>query len=798
MLNHYLKYTIRNFRSNRLIFVGSVFTVFLSALCISLLFTYIYNELSMDNFHKREKDIYLLTIQQSPESQLEAIDASLFFNFNFKDYPEVENLTTIKKYKKGEIVFKYGETSISPEGIVADSTLLDVFDFALKVGDKNTVLHDPDAVIFTDRFAKKLFGDENPVGKVVEMKERVQKNYTVKGIVETPPANSSITFDFILPEHSNQFSRSGGNFILTNQQFNPTEFAEKIKNIGQTHEQFKDSRMNVLSLDDVYFNNAGANFKGIFSKFGNKKNIQVLYGIIAVIFIISLLNFSNLQIIGINSSIKNIGINKISGAGKKHIFYQKITEMGVLILFSAFLISIAFYVVLPHFNKIMGVELLPKTGQIVLINIFILIILVASAMIYPAFVFFRISVANSLKNQIFSANKLAGRNIVAIVQFSLSLVLLSASIVVVKQLNLMLDHDLGFSSKNIICTNFFHTPSYNGSLEDYKKQNEKLKKDFQYINNELAGNSSVKNFSQGQSPINPFQMPWKLEGSGQEFSSANVLSVTPEYLQILGLKLKDGRFFEKEKDSSRGEQVVINEAAKKYFKIDDISKTRILNKYWSTPNTSYGAGYEIIGVVNDFNSEHLSVKPKPLLMVYFFDYDANFLIQFEDGATQAGIQFVQQLFNEVNPGETFEYTFLSDDISAMYEKEKRLSKIYILFTIIAYAISAVGLFAISLYDTRRRTKEIGVRKVNGAKISEILALLNKDFIKWVLIAIVIATPVSYYAMNKWLENFAYKTTLSWWIFALAGLLALGIALLTVSWQSWRAATRNPVEALRYE
>ena len=187
-----------------------------------------------------------------------------------------------------------------------------------------------------------------------------------------------------------------------------------------------------------------------------------------------------------------------------------------------------------------------------------------------------------------------------------------------------------------------------------------------------------------------------------------------------------------------------------------------------------------------------------MYLYYMNDIFSNFLIEFEPEAIQAGLQFAEQLFNEVNPGETFQYTFLSDEVEALYQKEKRLSQIYIIFTIIAFLISATGLFAISLYDTRKRTKEIGIRKVNGAKVSEILAMLNKDFLKWVVIAFVIAIPFAYYAMNKWLENFAYKTGLSWWIFALAGLLTLGIALITVSWQSWRAATRNPVEALRYE
>jgi len=747
----------------------------------------------MDNFHKREKDIYLLTVQQSPESQIEAIEANLFFGFNFKDYPELETLTTVKKYKKGEIRFVYNETLLSPAGIVADSTFFEVFDFKLKLGDEKTILHDADAVVLTENLAHKLFGDEDPLGKMVKVAERNEKIYTVKGIIETPPSNSSITFDFVLPDHSEQFSRSGGNFILANSSFDKKLFVEKIKDLGHKHNQFTDSRLDVMALDDVYFSGSGADFNGLFSKFGDKKSLNILFVIIAVIFIITMLNFSNLQIISINSSIKNIGINKISGAGKKHIFYQKITELFILVVFSAILISVAFIFTLPYFNKITGVGLSPQIGQIFLLNMAVLALLVFSAMIYPTLIFLRISITNSLKNQIFSGSKLAGRNVAATVQFALSLVLLIASIVVVKQLNLMLTKDLGFTTKNIINTQLFREAHFIGTRDEQMKQWENMNKDFQHMKDELASHSSIKNFSQGKSPVEPFTMPWKKNGSDKDYTTEKALTVTPNYLDVLGLKIIEGRFFENDRDKQRGNQVVINEAAKKFWNIEDISETKILNKYWSAKD-----GYEIIGVVKDFNFEHLSVKPQPLVMVYFDDVDANFLIEFEEGATQTGLAFANQLFNENNSGETFSYTFLSDDIETLYQKEKRLSEIYILFTIIAYAISAIGLFAISLYDTRRRTKEIGVRKVNGAKISEVMALLNKDFVKWVAIAFVLACPIAYYAMNKWLENFAYKTTLSWWIFALAGLLALGIALLTVSWQSWRAATRNPVEALRYE
>jgi len=288
-------------------------------------------------------------------------------------------------------------------------------------------------------------------------------------------------------------------------------------------------------------------------------------------------------------------------------------------------------------------------------------------------------------------------------------------------------------------------------------------------------------------------MPWKLKGSNIEYANQNVFMIDLDYLNLLGLKLTEGRFFDAKKDQSREEKVVINQAAKKFWGIIDINKCRLLNQYWSADQ-----GYEIIGVVKDFNYQHLSSRPQPMMMVYFQDVDRDFLIKFNNGADKNGLQFLKKLYEQVNPGEPFKYSVLKDEIALLYQKEKQLAIIYILFTIIALAISSIGLFAISLYDTQKRIKEIGIRKVNGAKVIQIMAILNKDFLKWVAIAFIIACPIAWYAMHKWLENFAYKTELSWWIFALAGLLAFMVAFLTVSWQSWRAARRNPVEALRYE
>jgi putative ABC transport system permease protein len=800
MLKHYLKQAYRTLKKSRLITIGSILTIFLGAISISMLFTYVYNELSMNNFHHKHKDIYIATIKATPESRWEVIEGSLFFHFNYKDYPELENLTSICKLKNDDVKLYNDKKIFSPEGIIADSSFFQIFDFKLKVGDKNTVLSNAESIVLTEQFAKKVFEKEDPIGKTVKIDVGFEKYYTVKGITENVPSNSSITFDFIVPKHSANFSKSGADLLLTKSGFNKDDFVKKIETIGQKHPQFTQSKIDLVALDDLYFNDKSVIADKIVSRFGDKKNNLVLYIIIVILFIITALNFSNLQIISINSSVKNIGIKTISGAKKNNLFHQKLVEVLLVIIVSVVLISLAYIVILPYFNQITGVLLAPHISFILFTNFLILSIITSLAMIYPTIVLFNIPVALSLKNQLLNTNKLIGRQIIIISQFALTIILLMVSLVVAKQLNMMLEKDLEFASKNIIKTKLIHEVRFNqtypqkADMDAYNRFKEKKKKqenDYQYVRNELAASPYIEGFSMENTPIEPWQMPWKINSG--EYTTQNTIVVNPEHKSLFGFEIVEGRFFDSEKDQSREDKVVINEAAKKLWNITDISNERLNNSYWEKTN-----GFQILGVVKDFNYEHLSVKPQPLVLCYFEDYDANFLIKIQEGTVQNGLQFVKKLHDEINPEEPFQYKFLTDEISELYNKEKKLSQIYILFTIVALLISVSGLFTIVIYDTKKRTKEIGVRKVNGAKVSEVMILLNRDFVKWILISFVLATPIAWYAMHKWLENFAYKTELSWWIFALAGLLALGVALFTISWQSWKAATRNPVEALRYE
>ncbi len=797
MLKHYVKFAFRNFRSNKVIFAGSLATLCLGALCISLLFSYVHNELTMDDFHERKQDIYMVIMKQSPKS-----DWSYPYNFTPEVYPEIESATSLIFYKENDTKLKYNENIYLPKGIVADTSFFKVFDFKLKYGNKNTLLEDPESIILSEDYSRKLFGDSNPIGQSVYIEtQRHQRTHTVKGIIKIP-SNSSLKFDYIIPYEKKTYGYGRIIFTFFKGQigFNKNDFGEKIKasnnNLPYVIPKLTESITSIKSLDDLYFS---TEFNGLkkYSEFssGNKKNIDILIVIMLVVLLVSILNYSNIQIVNINSALKNIAISKVNGALKRHIAGQKIIETLIIIILSTLLISIGYNLILPWFNDFVGVSLAPPIWKIFLINAAILSVTTLIGLIYPMLIINRFSAIKNLKRNNSISKKLIGKQVTVVLQYALAFLLLISSIIVNNQLKLMLDKDLGFNYDGTLKVKLLYAPPFNTETANWSKEKRKEEREKnktnapKYINDRLAEISEIDKWTQGDSPIDVSPIDWKPKAGDIEFETLNSLKVKPNHQDIFNFEMVEGHFFEEDLDKYWIKKIVINESAKKHWNIKNI-KTTISNRSWGD--------YEIIGVVKDFNYEHLSAKPKPLVMVYFESLFTEYFIKFHKGATSQGIQKIEALFKEINPNQTFKYSFLSDKIAALYQKEKRLSTIYMLFTIIALLISAIGLFTIALYDTQRRIKEIGIRKVNGATIKEIMLMLNKDFIKWVLKAFVIASPIAYYAMSVWLENFAYKTSLSWWVFALAGVFTLIIAALTVSWQSYRAATQNPVESLRDE
>lgn len=796
MLKHYIKFAVRNFRTNRVIFVGSLATLCLGALCISLLFSYVHNEVSMDDFHKREKDIYAVILQDSPNSEWTALTPSYFFDFDYDDFPEIEKVARVQKVNKEEATLFYKDLSYYPEGIIADNAFFEVFDFELLLGNREKALNRPDAVLLSEKYARKLFGNQNPIGKPLKIKYEKERLCTVDGIVKVP-SNSSITFDFILPrlENLREHGDAGTDFILLKQDYDKETLIENLQQIGKGQPLFEIKTIDAKALDAIYFNEDISIAADVFTRKGDMKNLYVLSIIMLVILLISVFNFSSLQVISTNIRIKQSAVTRIHGAQEKHLLYKKIVEILLLSLLSVFIIGIGYQYCLPYFNNFTFVELAPPLWKQVIVIGAVLALMIVLSLMYTTMVSSRIPIIKGLKDGQGIGSPLTGRKTIVIFQYALTFVLIISSIIVSKQLGLMLNKDLGFTHNNIIRTKLEHRSIYNAEdLEVWEKEKSEGINRQQYINNELTSNVSIKNFSQGHSPLRPRRLNFKVKGMQDGFTTQNFLNVAPDYEKIFNLKCVTGRFFNAERDnvSTDVKRVVINEAAKRAWNIKDISKSKI------TTHADSGPGHDIIGVVKDFNYERLSVKPGPLVMFSHQDSEMDYFIQFHEGGETQGLQSVENLFNQLNPGETFKYVFVSDEVTALYHKERRLGAIFIAFTIIALLISVIGLFTIALYDTQKRKKEIGIRKVNGATVSQILRLLNQDFLKWVGLAFVIAVPISWYTMDRWLEGFAYKTTMSWWIFALAGIMTLAITLLTVSWQSFRAAIANPVESLREE
>ncbi len=793
MIKYSLKLAIRRIQARWLLFAGGIITVSLGALCISLLFSYVYNEISMNGFHKHRKDIYMMTIRISPESQLDPFSAKNAINFNPKDYPELKSLTTIQKFSNGAINVSTDQSSFSPEVLITDSTFFSIFDFNLLTGDKTSILASPTAAVITEDFARKMFGDKDPVGQLIKVNTNETKTFTVKGVVKKLPSNSSVTFDIILPGYSGSFQRPGADFLLAGEKFNRKEFEKKIENLSDSY--FKGSKLGLMPFNDIYFyETPNFLFQFIFSHFGNKKDVYVLSIIMLIVFVITVFNFSGFQVLQINDGIKYIGLNKTLGTKKRELIAQKIVEIALLIFLSFLIVTFAYVVILPHFNAFTKVALAPSALTITALNLIILLVLFALAMIYPAIITSGVTIRDSLNKEVFSGNFLTSQKTIVTIQFTLTIACIVATLVIFKQLSFMLHKDLGFNTENVVRVSMYRNkPNSPGNEEERMRMETEKQNSYQYIRNELASIPAIEAFAQGDGPINPPIMgSWKLMGSGMDYLSEKGLGVQPGYLKVLGLQLTEGRFFDAQVDRPGMNKIVINEAAKKYWGIKDIHESRLQR------SNEDSVGYEIIGVVKDFNYQHLSSKPQPMFMVYFEDIRMSFLIRFKESSLESGLQAVSALFKKVNPGEEFSYNFLKEEVETLSRKEKRLSQIYLIFTIIALFITTTGIFTVAAYETQQRTKEIGIRKVNGARSFQVMTLLNRDFLKWVGIAFLIACPVSWFAMHKWLEHFAYKTDLSWWVFAASGAIALVIALLTVSWQSWRAATKNPVESLRYE
>ncbi len=788
----------RILKANRLYNIINILGLALGLASTFILFKITLYEWNTDKFQKNYDQICYATVRTTPLSEAEISNSRSFFKFSYAGLPEIKDGTAI--CVDDAAIMMIANTKYPVHLIAIDSAFPEIFTFRLRRGDYKSILANSNGIILTRALSFKLFGTEDPMGKTMEF---LNKRLTVTGILDELQGNSSFQFEAIVSQKIKDFWEKGSvEFIRLNNNADLHALNTKVIHAGKDHPQFSESIMEYKPYKNLYFDPNSGGIRG-FIKYGNNKSLKILFLIAFLLFGVSTFNYLNIYQVSLQKRAKEIGILCVHGAGKRYLAGLFLKENFISIGISAFLVILIYSLLAPYAPVILGKDLpvFPLIDISLLIAISLIMILLTSAI--TAIRYRMINPLSFIKVISTGKKAMLSRRISMVIQYAVTIALIIVSLFFIRQLNFMLNRDMGFRQNNIIAIPFFTRVDMSSlwagseddkkkAMADYKLKRNKELSNQQFVIDEIKKNPNLKNLCFGHSPLTNSRAPLKNMNSGQDFQDASIMIVTPVFKDLFGLKMAEGRFFESDKDQSRGDKIVINQKAKQFLGVDDISKCQIANRYWRDSN-------KIIGVVEDFATDHLSKDIQPLVFYYFDDKtDNDLMVEITKGKETETIEFLGALYKKVNPGMTFTYQFVKDDIAKLYIEDKKLVLVYSIFAIIALIISSLGLFSFSIYDIQQRFKEIGIRKANGSGTWETVFYLTKSVLVLLGIAFVVAVPVAYYGILRYLEGFANKAPVSWWIFVLAGLFTLVISILTVVWQSYRAASRNPVDALRNE
>jgi putative ABC transport system permease protein len=757
--------------------------------CSILILLWVSHELSYNRFNIKSERLYRLVQTQHYTTgplTTTCMPGPVIKDL-LKDIPEITN--GFMYYVLPGIV-NYGDKFLKEDVRLADPALWDMFTFTFLKGDKEHVFDDMNSVVITDKLARKYFGDEDPVGKVLRINN--EHSFKVTGVILETPTNSTFRFDLCIPfAYIKKFGFPVDNYGW-NSYFAYVELAPgadyklvngkiedflmiKSKDLMQSAEDSFDASVELylFPLNDIYLHS-------VTGKGGDITYVYIFSMIAVFILVIACINFMNLSTARASRRSREIGLRKVSGAGRRQIIFQFIGE-SMLITVLAFIVAMLLvYLFLPGFNSLADKTLSPDWSNFGLLaglaGIIIFVGILSGS--YPAFYLSSLQPVTVLKNIPFKGKGSYNfRRILVVFQFALSIAMMICTIVVYRQLAYVDRKDLGMERENVIFTEMRGNTS--GSYQELK--------------NIFLRNPSILSVTRASSL--PFEIGSNGGGvnwDGKEtkddvligFEAADV-----DYVRTIGMDMAAGRFFEEGYAKDTSSAVVINESAARVMGMDDpVGK-------WITKDSTR---YNVIGVVKDFHFLPMTEEIGPLMFFNVPSYCNMVFIKVEGQNTVQAIDYMQNAWEKTNPGFPFEYHFLDTAYDELYASEDRLGRIFKYFSILTILISCLGLFGLAAFMAEQRTREIGIRKVMGASVVRLLSTLSGNFVKWVLIANIIAWPVAYYAMSRWLESYVYHTRLSPWIFILAALISLLIALLTVSLQTLRAAARNPVEALKYE
>ena len=784
MLKNYMKVAFRNFAKHKSFSFINIAGLAIGMACCMLITLWVQDELNYERFNENIDDIFCVVQWNSSDQTRNygpSIPAPLIPHLKDK-YAGIKHASRYKA--SGRRLFSYdGDNVYEDTGGFADPEIFDIFSFKAVLNDPKAALEDMNTIILSKSMAERYFDLENPIGKTIQLEN--QYDFMVGAVIEDIPKNSSVRFDYLVQfDNFGRFDDVGMDnwgryenylgFIILDPNVDHQDFSNKIANAFLDFDSESTHKLHLYPYKKIRL--FGFNNDGTF------KFVLVFAAIGILILLIACINFINLTTAQSGKRAKEIGLRKVVGAGKSSIRGQIYSELFVTVIIAfilAIVLSVAF---LPKLNTLADKTLsLSITGNLgVLISMFGIALLTAVISgTYPAFFLSSFSPVNVMKTSASTGPSHSTlRKLLVVAQFAISVVLIISTIIITSQMRYIQNKDLGFDKDHLV---------YIDLLGDLITR-------FDTVKNELRRNPNINSVTVAQSlpnfaGNNAGGLDW--EGRPADVrGNMNFVSVERDYFKTVGIEFIEGETFKTVPDNSLLREFIINEKAIEAMKIENpVGKSF---KMWDRDPG------RIIGIVKNVHNTSLHREIQPAFYVqfpYFYNY---LIVNLKGENVSSTIGFIQDTVKKLNPNYPFEFHFLDENIDQFYQKEKRINRIITSFTILAVFISCLGLFGLSLFMAEQRTKEIGIRKTLGATVSSIVGLMSRDFLLLIAVANIIAWPVSYFIMGKWLENFAYRIDMGLWIFALAAGLTLFIALLTISFQTFRAAAANPVDSLRYE
>jgi putative ABC transport system permease protein len=794
MLRNYIKITVRTLWKNKLFSGLNIVGLGIGMAAVWLMALYVIDELSYDRFHTQaDRIVRVVHYAQWPGGNLKLAPTSAPYASALQnDYPEIEKTVRINPEGGGTITFKDKKMEVG-DIFFADKTIFDVFTFPLLYGDPKSALSKPQSIVLTKSVAENLFGDSRKaIGQTIEFGNHFPN--TITGVMDDVPANSHLQFRALRSLPAN-YTNGWENFelytyLLLTEGSSHKALEAKLPGFYQKYIKKEmgelDYRMELQPLTSIHLRShldyeIGPN--------GNVATVSIFGIVAALILLIACINYVNLYTARSLKRTREVGVRKAIGSYRLQLIGQFLTE-SMLMTFMAALVGFSLVIMaLPFFNQ-MADKTLSIGGigeRLFIVALFSILVGVLSGL-YPALLLANFRPVAALKGIV--GNQLGSitfKQSLVVFQFVATVALIACSGVVYRQMEFVLHKNLGFNKEQVLT---FHI------------DNEEVRQRVDALKERLTQSPLIESVAAASNPLGNNS----IGGAGMFFEQNGAMppgtqivqkfSVDSDYLKTLQIKLLSGRSFSESFKSDLGGAVLINETLMKQLGWKEPIGKRV--KYY-IDNEKHTAEARVVGVVKDFHTYSLQHKIEPLVLQMPQPADKdNVFVRIQPAKTTEALAYIQSVYRTFDPTATLDFHFLDENFSKQYKAEQKQGAVLLSFTILAVLIACLGLFGLAAFAAEQRNKEIGVRKVLGASVSSIVILLSRDFLKLVLISIVVATPLAWYAMSRWLQDFAYRITIEWWVFASAGLLAIVIALATVSFQSIKAALMNPVKSLRAE